>query len=731
MVKIASTRDHGEGVGGAHSRATGAGREEGAILILALAYLVAVSLVVAFLSTWATNDLNNSTAFSSANSLTLAATDMTEVAIQYVRYNPLISTSQAPGLPGSAQIACWGGGGNSTQTIPVINGDQVAVWCSTVWNPSTAQTRDVTFDACPVSVSDAQCTGNNVLLTSEVDFDDYPPPPANSALIQDLCSTWCGSGMEILSWHWGSSTPDAAVGIATAVTFSADPSPTTVDGATTAAVKVTDNGVPVPNDTVAIFESTGPTSGITSGKSTLTAVTNASGIAEFTNIVPQAVGSYVLTAEVAPNLQSTSTQFKVNPARSTFTNISTIPTGATVKGTPYLPSAQATSGDTVAITLDSSSTGCTLTTVKGVLTVSFTAAGTCVLDFNDAGNANYSAAFQVTQSFPVGGSTATNVTIALSTTTPAASSTTNVGITLTLRNSSGAIVTSSGITTVVLSDIGSGNFASALGATGASTLNVNFANGASTATADFGNENTGQDTISVVSGSTTWGTANLTIQGGAATQVAISEGPSSPTVSSVTNTSITFQLEDAYGNIATSNGTTTLALSDSGNGFFATSNGAPGASTLNVTFANDVGTATAYFGNETSGSDTIVAKNGATTWGTSTFTLAAGAATTVQITLTPAPTTSKLTNTAVSVQLLDQFGNHAITSGVSFTLSNSGAGFFATTSGINAAGGSTTLTVSTNASGVAVGFFGDDTAQSDTITASGTGIKGTTAPFTV
>jgi hypothetical protein len=82
----------------------------------------------------------------------------------------------------------------------------------------------------------------------------------------------------------------------------------------------------------------------------------------------------------------------------------------------------------------------------------------------------------------------------------------------------------------------------------------------------------------------------------------------------------------------------------------------------------------------------------------------------------------------VTVQLQDQYGNSVHTSGVSFTLTNSGAGFFNTTSGTS---GSPTLVITTNASGVAKGYFGDNTAQSDTVTATGPGIAATTAPFTV
>jgi hypothetical protein len=75
---------------------------------------------------------------------------------------------------------------------------------------------------------------------------------------------------------------------------------------------------------------------------------------------------------------------------------STDPSPVTVGGT-YKPTATATSGLTVAITIDAASTGCSLS--SGV--VSFTASGTCVIDANQAGNSIYNAAAQVQQSIIV------------------------------------------------------------------------------------------------------------------------------------------------------------------------------------------------------------------------------------------------------------------------------------------------------------------------------------------
>lgn len=703
-------------------------REDGAILLLALAYLTAVALAVLMLSGWATNDLNNSSKFSSANSLTLAASDMMNVSIQYVRYNPLIPPSQPVGVA-SQRVACWGG--QETKSIPFIDGQQVAVWCSTVWEPLSYQTRDVTFDACPIDVTAAACQGTNVLLAAEVIFDDYPPAPTSSAPIQDLCSTWCGSGITVLSWTWGSSAPISVGGVASTVSFSAEPTDTSVGASTTASVTVKDAaGNPDTGDLVSVAEESGPPGEI----STVTAVTNNSGVATFTDIVPELVGNYTLIATVTDGSASaTSSTFVVSTQKSVIRVTSTAPTNATENGT-YLPSATASSGDLVDITVDPSASGvCVSSGPVTSPTVTFKAQGTCTLDFNDPGNASYAPATQVTQSFTVGGLTATQVGLTLSTNTPTASSTTNVTITITLENAVGVAVNSSGTTTLVLSDIGDGYFAANLGTSitsSSQTLNVSIKSGTSSATASFLDENTGPDTISAVNGTSNWGSASLTVVGGTPAQVTITPSTTSPTVSSVTSTPLTFQLEDAFGNNTTATSSLTLTVSDTNKGFFATANGVAGTSTLGVTFASSVGTVTAYYGNTTAGTDTITAKNGTTTWGSTTLKPVAGAASSVQITVSPgAPAQSATTNATVSVQLVDQYGNDVLTSGVSLTLSNSGNGFFATGSGTT---GASTLPITTNASGVATGYFGDDVVkQSVTITVTGTGISVTTPAIVI
>ena len=94
------------------------------------------------------------------------------------------------------------------------------VWCSTTWNPSSANTRVVTFSTCksngvspssPTSVVLAAATAcaANPLLQVIVTFDDYP---ANviSAPTSAQCVVYCGTGMTINSWVWSPVVPSVS-----------------------------------------------------------------------------------------------------------------------------------------------------------------------------------------------------------------------------------------------------------------------------------------------------------------------------------------------------------------------------------------------------------------------------------------------------------------------------------------------------------------------------------------
>jgi len=98
-------------------------------------------------------------------------------------------------------------------------------------------------------------------------------------------------------------------------------------------------------------------------------------------------------------LGDTWTYYQTLLASQTISFTTTAPTNAVVGGAPYTPAASATSGLAVVITLDGTSRGCAL--VNG--TVNFITSGTCLIDANQAGDANYLPAPQVTQSItPLG-----------------------------------------------------------------------------------------------------------------------------------------------------------------------------------------------------------------------------------------------------------------------------------------------------------------------------------------
>jgi hypothetical protein len=97
-------------------------------------------------------------------------------------------------------------------------------------------------------------------------------------------------------------------------------------------------------------------------------------------------GNYVATSGSPVNIT-------INKIAQTITVTSSAPTRARSGGPTYTITATSNSGLTVAFTLDGSSTGCSL---AGSV-VTFTAAGTCRIDANQAGNVDYNGATQVQQ----------------------------------------------------------------------------------------------------------------------------------------------------------------------------------------------------------------------------------------------------------------------------------------------------------------------------------------------
>jgi hypothetical protein len=184
-------------------------------LILALVYIIAISLIVGALADWAMNDLSNTTHFQNASSMDNAISGATEVAIQSVRYYPNYNSSTTSPSYGN----CWTPpSGTFASDVPFAADSiaLVAVWCSTAENLKSPSTRVVTFIACPVTAAypvnsvpnaasaEQHCAlGPNLLAV--VTIDDYPS--GGGGLLTQTCSGGqgvCGFAATTNQWTWAS-----------------------------------------------------------------------------------------------------------------------------------------------------------------------------------------------------------------------------------------------------------------------------------------------------------------------------------------------------------------------------------------------------------------------------------------------------------------------------------------------------------------------------------------------
>ncbi len=186
---------------------SGESDEAGAIIILALVFLVAVSVLVVALLSWVGTSLSSSASFSSERSLEDAATSAVNLAIQESRgtFAPQMLNSSPP-------VPCWYTGSANPPTVPqqppAINSYPIDVWCSMVWQPFSPDTRVVTYSACQSTVTAANCA-QDPLLQAVVTFDDYSvgiivpsPTPVPCSQTQT-----CGQSLTQNSWQWQPTVP--------------------------------------------------------------------------------------------------------------------------------------------------------------------------------------------------------------------------------------------------------------------------------------------------------------------------------------------------------------------------------------------------------------------------------------------------------------------------------------------------------------------------------------------
>jgi hypothetical protein len=350
--------------------------QRGAILILALAYIIVVSVVVGALANWASGDLNNTNNFTYARNVDYSATNAMEVAINAIRYTPLVGTGtgQQYTLNATPPSYCWGTGPTSTFTTP-NGGVAISVWCSTLENLGSSVTRIVTLSACLSSVSASTCA-TSPLLQTIVEFDDYPP--GGSSPLTSPCTTYCGEGATLASWDW-SSVAGLTNPIANSISVTSTPPSIALVGSTYTTASSATSG-----DTVTVTSATATICTV-SGK-VVTFVANGTCTIDFND-----AGNANYSAAIQKQQSMT-----VGQLANSITITSAAPANAVAYGATYTPTATATSGDSVVITSGTTS----VCTISGGV-VSFILNGTCTLNFNDPGNTNYLAATQQQQSFSV------------------------------------------------------------------------------------------------------------------------------------------------------------------------------------------------------------------------------------------------------------------------------------------------------------------------------------------
>jgi hypothetical protein len=193
--------------------------EAGLTLLLALVFLVTVSMVLLALLDFTSSDLLNSSNLKSQASLEYAADGATDAAVQWVRYGGRVdndscgeyeqlgdyddfclyvfddTTGTTPAAPGmtlsdpTLPALCLPNGAPSVTMAQ--GGPSIAVYCLNdgLASSSTSAQRSVIFSACPSSESPSACTSSPI-LQAQVEFKDYSIAGAISY----------GSQMTILSW---------------------------------------------------------------------------------------------------------------------------------------------------------------------------------------------------------------------------------------------------------------------------------------------------------------------------------------------------------------------------------------------------------------------------------------------------------------------------------------------------------------------------------------------------
>ncbi len=291
--------------------------ESGAVLILALIFLLVIGLIVGGLASWTSNSLKNSVNFQQARSAQYALSSATQVAISNIRYTPLLNSNQT--LNASPPSYCWGTSAPSELTIESGQGsqsNQVALWCSTAWVPSSVATRTVTISACLTSVvpdtNPAQCAASPGLQTVVV-FDDYS---SNGPQL--------GAGMTINSSSGGGGNIPTVTSISPA------------QGPVTGGTTLTVNGTGFVSGPTVNFVAVGATANIViPAVITVNSPTSLTVTTPPTTTVSSSTVSYyvIVTTSYGSSVAGAQSAYTYQPVVPTVTSLGNVTTGSAAGGT--------------------------------------------------------------------------------------------------------------------------------------------------------------------------------------------------------------------------------------------------------------------------------------------------------------------------------------------------------------------------------------------------------------
>ena len=445
------------------------------------------------------------------------------------------------------------------------------------------------------------------------------------------------------------------------------------------------NVITTDNSTVTLAVSTGP-----SGATGTLAVAASSGVATFSNVILDTVGTYTLVASDGALTPFTSNSFSIAPAGASQVIFAQQPDNVTAGGAdaPAIvvdvedPYGNVVTTDNSTVTLavasgpGSASGTVSVPAINGVATfsnVQLDMAGSYTLSASDG-----SLTPATSNSLAIAPASASQLAFSQQPSNAVAGATDSPAVSVNVEDSFGNIVTTDSSTVAL-------TVASGPGSAGG-TLSVSAVNGLATF-ANISFNTAGTYTLTATDAALAPATSNnLTVTPASASQLAYGQQPGTATVNAVNITAITVNVEDQFGNIVTTDSSTvTLAIASG-----------PGSASGTLSAVASAGVAT--FNNitlDTVGTYTLTAGDGTLIPATSpSFAVVPASASQLVYVQQPSNSTAGVANSpAVVVDVEDQFGNIVTTDSSTVALAiSSGPGAAIGTLAVSAVNGVATFT---------------------------------------